>query len=52
MIRAVYAVDHIIPHKGDPELFWDQDNWQSLCKPHHDRKTATEDGGFGRVPQP
>ncbi len=57
------VVDHIIPHKlkaaldsGDEPaiakakaLFWDSDgNWQSLCKPHHDRKTATEDGGFGR----
>lgn len=41
-------VDHIIPHKGDKQLFWDRDNWQPLCKKHHDRKTATEDGGFGR----
>lgn len=42
-------VDHIIPHKGDTALFWDVDgNWQPLCKPCHDRKTATEDGGFGR----
>lgn len=30
-------VDHIIPHKEDLELFWDRDNWQSLCKPCHDR---------------
>lgn len=28
-------------------LFWDQNNWQALCKPHHDAKTAREDGGFG-----
>jgi 5-methylcytosine-specific restriction protein A len=42
-------VDHIIPHKGDTNLFWDVDgNWQPLCKPCHDRKTAREDGGFGR----
>lgn len=56
-------VDHIKPHRlkqaidsGDPEriagarsLFWDSaGNWQSLCKRHHDVKTATEDGGFGR----
>jgi 5-methylcytosine-specific restriction enzyme A len=40
-------VDHIIPHKGDKRLFWDKSNWQSLCKRHHDRKTAKEDGGFG-----
>ena len=37
------VVDHIIPHRGDPELFWDQSNWQSLCKRCHDRKTMTED---------
>lgn len=42
------AVDHIIPHKGDKALFWDRSNWQPMCKRCHDRKTATEDGGFGR----
>lgn len=42
------CVDHVIPHRGDYALFWDQDNWQSLCKYHHDRKTVQEDGGFGR----
>jgi hypothetical protein len=25
------VVDHKIPHKGNRELFWDQNNWQSLC---------------------
>jgi 5-methylcytosine-specific restriction enzyme A len=42
------VVDHIVPHKGDTKLFWDKSNWQPLCKRHHDIKTATEDGGFGR----
>jgi 5-methylcytosine-specific restriction protein A len=42
------VVDHITPHKGDKVLFWDKNNWQPLCKRHHDIKTATEDGGFGR----
>lgn len=37
------VVDHIIPHRGDPALFWDRDNWQALCKSCHDRKTMTED---------
>lgn len=41
------VVDHIKPHKGDPALFWDEGNWQSLTKRHHDQKTAREDGGFG-----
>lgn len=43
------VVDHKVAHRGDLSLFWDQSNWQSLCKSCHDRKTATVDGGFGRV---
>lgn len=42
------VVDHIIPHRGDEALFWDPANHQPLCKQCHDRKTAREDGGFGR----
>lgn len=30
------VVDHVIPHKGDKKLFWDQSNWQPLCKHCHD----------------
>lgn len=45
-IVAASVVDHIIPHKGDDKLFWSRSNWQALCKSCHDRKTATEDGGF------
>lgn len=37
------VVDHIVPHRGDRELFWDKSNWQSLCKKCHDHKTMTED---------
>lgn len=29
-------VDHIIPHRGNQELFWDENNWASSCKPCHD----------------
>lgn len=36
-------VDHVIPHRGDMELFWDESNWQTLCKSHHSIKTATVD---------
>jgi 5-methylcytosine-specific restriction protein A len=46
------VVDHIKPHKGDQRLFWDETNWQSLCKPCHDAKTAREDGGFGNGGKP
>jgi 5-methylcytosine-specific restriction protein A len=48
-ITAATVVDHIKPHKGDKVLFWERANWQPLCKQCHDRKTATDDGGFGRV---
>jgi 5-methylcytosine-specific restriction protein A len=24
------VVDHVVPHRGDVELFWDRDNWQPL----------------------
>ena len=34
------VVDHIIPHRGDQRLFWDQNNWEPLCKECHDRKTG------------
>lgn len=41
------VVDHIVPHQGDYDLFWDVNNWQALCKQCHDRKTAREDGRWG-----
>lgn len=34
------VVDHIVPHRGDEELFWEQSNWQPLCKPCHDGEKA------------
>lgn len=36
-------VDHIKPHRGNQHLFWDDTNWQALCKKCHDTKTMTED---------
>lgn len=35
-VTAAIVVDHIKPHKGSQELFWDQGNWQALCKRCHD----------------
>lgn len=35
-VTAAYVVDHIVPHKGNVELFWDCNNHQSLCKDCHD----------------
>jgi 5-methylcytosine-specific restriction enzyme A len=42
--RVVTAtvVDHLVPHRGDQRLFWDEANWAPSCKPCHDRKTASE----------
>ena len=40
---AASVVDHIVPHRGDMRLFWDESNWQPLCKRHHDVKTRNED---------
>ena len=36
-------VDHIVPHRGDPRLFWDEENWQALCHSCHSKKTRNED---------
>ena len=47
LLTPATIVDHIVPHAGNMDLFWDERNHQALCKPCHDRKTASEDGGFG-----
>ena len=39
------VVDHIVPHRGCQELFWDRSNWQPLCKPHHDSAKQREERG-------
>ncbi len=49
MVTPATVVDHIKPHKGDQELFWDRSNWQPVCRTHHNKKTANQDGGFGRL---
>ena len=36
------VLDHIVPHRGDLDRFWSQDNWQGLCVRCHGRKTARE----------
>jgi 5-methylcytosine-specific restriction protein A len=40
------VVDHIRDHKGDKTLFWDVNNWRSLCTPCHNARTDA--GDFGR----
>lgn len=36
------VVDHVVPFRGDWDLFVSPSNHQSLCKFHHDQKTARE----------
>ena len=42
------VVDHIRPFRGDWQLFVNPANHQSLCKHHHDQKTAREQVDFHR----
>ncbi|WP_246710132.1 hypothetical protein [Martelella soudanensis] len=35
-MSAATVVDHVDPHHGDPEKFWDTSMWQPCCKWHHD----------------
>lgn len=46
--RRATVVDHIKPHRGVWTCFIDPDNLQSLCKNHHDQKTAREQAEFRR----
>ena len=38
--RPAKDIDHIIPHRGNNDLFWDRSNWQALCHECHARKTG------------
>ena len=44
LITSASVVDHIEPHRGNESLFWDESNWQPLCKPCHDVTKAREEG--------
>jgi 5-methylcytosine-specific restriction protein A len=46
---ASRQVDHIVPHGGDPTLFWDQSNWQALCDACHSAKTRKSQRGDARA---
>ena len=39
---AAVELDHVVPADKAPELFWDTTNWQGLCRPCHEAKTADE----------
>lgn len=45
---SLLVADHVIPHRGDEDLFWARSNLQCLCKGCHDRfKQAEERSGHG-----
>lgn len=48
-ITIASVVDHIEPHRGNQDLFWSPDNWQPLCKPHHDSEKQKMENG-GKIP--
>lgn len=43
--RATVA-DHIVPHRGDVSLFYNEANLQALCARCHSAKTLAENGFF------
>jgi 5-methylcytosine-specific restriction protein A len=38
--RLGSELDHVVPHRGDLQLFWSKDNVQMLCTSCHSAKTA------------
>ena len=39
-VAIAFQVDHVVPHRGRSDLFWDElGNWQSLCASCGARKT-------------
>lgn len=48
LLTAATVVDHMVAHRGDQELFWDRENWQSLCATCHSgdkqREEANQEG--------
>lgn len=44
-VEASTIVDHVVPHRGDKQLFWDPTNHQALCKGCHDGAKQREERG-------
>ncbi len=36
-------VDHIKPHRGNPDLFWDRNNLQAVSKAYHDSEKQKQE---------
>ena len=45
VITAMEVADHIVPHRNDLTLFWDNNNVQSLCRTHHASDKQREEVG-------
>lgn len=43
MIVPATIVDHVTPHEGNAELFWSEDNFQSLCPTCHSGVKRVQD---------
>ncbi len=41
------VVDHIVPHRGDEDLFWDESNLQAVSKGWHDREKQRRERAEG-----
>lgn len=48
-VKPAHHVDHMIPHGGNEESFFDENNWQSLCRECHAFKTRRDEGKTVRM---
>lgn len=46
---SLLVADHIRPHRGDVDLFWDESNLQCLCKTCHDTVKQREEAAARRA---
>jgi len=44
-------VDHVIPHRGNRGLFWDEENWQALCDERRIHRRVSPLVGIGDLVQ-
>lgn len=46
--KPAKIADHITPHRGDVNLFFNEDNLQPMCWSCHSRKTFEENNNFNK----
>lgn len=42
-VEVANVVDHIVPHRGNQEIFWDESQWQALCASCHSSAKQREE---------